>query len=531
MEIIAWKKSLDLSQNHLREQKAIWNKSTTDLIAKIIAFKRGLNGRGDPRVGLPPSNIKEPLPIQVGQYLNHIASDYEALVNGAEKIIQEQEHYSQIRKKTQPKQTQNSNTLAADDGHFLDEQVPLCPECNESMQYNNGYYSCNCGYLEPNSENTIKLASWWGSRWWASNFGGKKEDREIIKNMLRSAVSMRHKILDIENYLSSSDPNSIPKALAITSVFGIGPYKSILQFFDILKDLHGRELKEEPKKEPVKEELVTKEESKEESKDSKTINPIQLINNLVEIQKDLPNLQSVANYYIARDEVSSTQKTILKSLKGAACKGSDISIYVNKLKQGLLLAENEVNDTEKIILAYRKLLGIIAQLIGFDSLNFAEYAKKIQELPLEVKAEHVPIDHNPIGRFLNKKWLKHKPDLFRSDIDLDMRKQLTIEHLDKVSQSLEEFMDVLVAHGSIDEIFKSLKNLSILLAEVIEDVITLAEYHTTMFRDENRTKRKGVILEPIIEREINKLRKANVGIQDMSSKILIHKPDFVLVST
>jgi hypothetical protein len=52
-----------------------------------------------------------------------------------------------------------------------------------------------------------------------------------------------------------------------------------------------------------------------------------------------------------------------------------------------------------------------------------------------------------------------------------------------------------------------------------------------MFRDENRTKRKGVILEPIIEREINKLRKANIGIREMSSKILIHRPDFIVVPT
>lgn len=501
--IIARKRSADPAQEHLREQKAIWNKSTTDLIAKIIAFKRGLNGRGDPRVGLPPSNIKEPLPPQIGSYLDGIATGYEALVNGAEKIIQEQEHYSQVRRKTQPNQASmpaNSNAFplaAVDDGNFV----------------------------ESNSPEAVKLASWWGSRWWASRFGGKKEERPIIENMLRSAVSMQHKMLDVENYLSSSDPNSIPRALAITSSFGIGPYKNILQFFSNLRKLHGRDLADPaPQKEEVSKPTISPKEKLEVI--SQGLDPIQTLNYLVEIQKDLPNLQSVVNHYIMQEE-NPSQKTILKSLKGAVSKGSDISVYINKLKQGLSLAENEIEDAEKIILAYRKLLSVIAQLIGFDSFNFANYAKRIQELPLEAKAGY----HNPVSRFFNKKWLKYKPDLLRSDIDLDMRKQMTIEHLDIVIQALEEFMDVLVAHAGIDEIFKSLKKLSMLLAEVVEDIITLAEYHTTMFRDENRTKRKGVILEPIIEREINKLRKANIGIREMSSKILIHRPDFVVVPT
>lgn len=547
MVIIARKRSADPAQEHLREQKAIWNKSTTDLIAKIIAFKRGLNGRGDPRVGLPPSNIKEPLPAQVGAYLDGIATDYEALINGAERIMQEQEHYSQVRRKTQPKmaptgvpqsQPANSNAFplaavddgAADDG--LEDEVPFCPECGQDMTYNDGYdaYGCTCGYIGPNSPGAVKTASWWGSRWWASNFAGKPEERPMIKNMLRSAVSMRHKMLDIENFLSSSDPNSIPRALAITSSFGIGPYKNILQFFDSFRKLHGRDLADPapPKKDEPSKPLSTGTPGATPGSGS---DPIQTMNYLVEIQKDLPNLQSVVNHYTTRDDVATPQKNSLKSLKGATSRGSDISIYINKLRQGLSLAPDEAKDAEKIILSYRKLLALVSQLMGFDSLNFADYAKKIQDTPIEATAGHIPIDHNPLSRFFKKKWLKHKPDLLRSDVDLDMRKQMTIDHLDAVIDSLEMFMDVLVAHSGIDEIFKSLKELSGLLAEVVEDIITLAEYHTSMYRDENRLKRKGVILEPIIEREINKLRKANIGIREMSSKILIHKPDYVIVPT
>lgn len=482
--INARKRSTDPAQEHLREQKALWNKSTTDLIAKLIAFKRGLNGRGDPRVGLPPSNIKDPLPVQIGQYLNDIASHYTALIDGAEKIIQEQEHYSQIRNK---------------------------PQTTPGFAVNDGML------------NNVKTASWWGSRWWASHFGIKGAERPLIRSMLRSAVSFHDKLLDVENYLSSSDPNAIPRALYVTSSFGIGPYKNIMESFKQLREIHGRDLADPEKHKPEDKKISTDQPSIPVKDDSR-LNLIQILNYLVEIQKDLPNLQSVVNYYLDQENISGPEKLIIKKLKDAVNKGSDISIYIDKLRQGLSPSENELDDAEKIIMGYRKLLGIISKFMNFDALNFEAYAKKIQELP-EV------IAHNPLSRFLKRKWLEYKPDIIRSDVDLDMRKQTCIEHIADTIRAIEEFMDVLVKNQGIDEIFKSLKVFSKKLSIVVEDIITLAEYHTSMFRNENRNKRRGVVLHPIIEREINKLRKANVGIKEMSDKILIHRPDFVTIPT
>lgn len=488
--INARKRSADPAQEHLREQKALWNASTKDLIAKLIAFKRGLNGRGDPQAGLPPSNIKEPFPPQIGQYLSDIATHYTSLVDGAEKIIQEQEHYSNVRRKPQQVMTGVAST-----SEILDEEL-------------------------------YKTASWWGSRWWASNFGIKGAERPLIKSMLRSAVSFHDKLLDVENYLSSSDPNAIPRALYITSSFGIGPYKNIMESFKQMREIHGRDLAdpEKPKKPSPEDQKSEQIEEKNISTDQK-LDRIQILNYLVEIQKDLPNLQSVANHYLDQESISGPEKAIVKKLKNAVNKGSDISIYIDKLRQGLPLAEDEEADAEKIIMGYRKLLEIISRFMGFDSLSFENYAKKIQSLPIEAVA------HNSLSRFIKRKWLEHKPDVIRSDVDLDMRKQITIEHIADTIIAIEEFMNVLEKNLGIDEIFKSLKNFSKKLGVVVEDIITLAEYHSSMFRDENRNKRKGVILHPIIEREINKLRKANIGIKEMSDKILIHRPDFVTIAT
>jgi hypothetical protein len=517
--IIARKHSEDPDQEHLREQKAIWNRSVTELISKIITFKRGLNGRADPRGGMPESNIKDPLPPPVGQYLNDIANNYTALVDGAEKIIQEQEHYSHIRRKEH-----SEIPMSADDGFITSS----CPKCNNDMNYDDGRdaYVCHCGYIGENGPINYKSASNPLSRFWAANFGIKGEDRVIIKSMLRSAVSFRNKLLELENYLSSSDPNSIPRSLYIASSFGIGPYKNILQSFDKLKSLHGRELvnKQNLEKEKAKlDEKVKENANNSLPVDTKTTNSIQMMNNLVEIYKDIHNLQSVINYLDNQDNVTSEQKTILKSLKGAANKGSEISIYLNKLKEGLQLSENEINDAEKIILAYRKLLVMVAGILGVDALNFSSFAKNIQNQPIEAKA------HNPISRFLKRKWLESKPDFIRDDVDIDMRKQITIDHISEVINSLENFMNVLEINATIDSIFKSLQEFSNLLSIVIEDIITLAEYHSSMFRNENRNKRTGVILHPIIEREINKLRNANIGIKEMSSQILIHRPSIGII--
>lgn len=94
------KKSTDPLQEILRSRKDNFNANTSDLIAKLIAFKRGLNGRGDKNFGLPVSNIKEPLPTQVSSFLEQITSDFQSIVGQAREIISEQNSYSQKRKKS-----------------------------------------------------------------------------------------------------------------------------------------------------------------------------------------------------------------------------------------------------------------------------------------------------------------------------------------------------------------------------------------------------------------------------------------------
>lgn len=103
MEITARKKSNDPIQEALRAHKDKWNLAAKEFIARVIAFKRALNGRGDAHYSLPPSNIKDAFPDQIASFLSTLSSNYEQLASEALRIEQEQSAYSQSRTKSQPK--------------------------------------------------------------------------------------------------------------------------------------------------------------------------------------------------------------------------------------------------------------------------------------------------------------------------------------------------------------------------------------------------------------------------------------------
>lgn len=103
MDVTARKKSQDPVQEALRTHKDKWNLAAKEFISRVIAFKRAMNGRGDAKYGLPPGNIKEPLPEQITAFLSTLSANYEQLASEALQIEQQQTAYSQTRRKPKPK--------------------------------------------------------------------------------------------------------------------------------------------------------------------------------------------------------------------------------------------------------------------------------------------------------------------------------------------------------------------------------------------------------------------------------------------
>ena len=97
-------KQKDQIQQKLRDHKKQWNATYKNLSQKLKAFKNCLNGKGDTKFSLPPSDIKEPFPNQIGSTLDALVGDYQNLFNDAKSIIDEQSQYSRSRRKKQPKQ-------------------------------------------------------------------------------------------------------------------------------------------------------------------------------------------------------------------------------------------------------------------------------------------------------------------------------------------------------------------------------------------------------------------------------------------
>jgi hypothetical protein len=101
-------RSSDPQQQALRDRKKSFNAASKEFIKRLIAFKKGINGRGDNSFGIPVSRIQDPLPREVLDMLGELSSNFEQLVNEANQITQEQTYYSEHRKQPQPKTVEPS---------------------------------------------------------------------------------------------------------------------------------------------------------------------------------------------------------------------------------------------------------------------------------------------------------------------------------------------------------------------------------------------------------------------------------------
>lgn len=130
MDKSARSKSNDPQQEKLRSAKDAWNSSVKEFISRMIAFKRALNGRGDAHYSLPPSNIKDEFPSQIGSFLNTLSSTYEQLANEANRIEREQSEYSKNRKKP-IKQASSNVPMVLIGNHKLETMLAITAEEQE----------------------------------------------------------------------------------------------------------------------------------------------------------------------------------------------------------------------------------------------------------------------------------------------------------------------------------------------------------------------------------------------------------------
>ncbi len=205
----AKKKSADPVQQALRDHKAEWKESQKDFIAQVQGLKNGLNGRGDSRFGIPPSNIKDPLPGEVGALLGALSSQFQALVGGASSIISEQNSYSSNRRKKQEKKLQQKKP--ASPAQQADQPPTQAVEPAKDTAVDSFL-----GNVAMSEEDFItKYGSNRLSRGLQYMLALKSRDEETKKRtgLLSATADIYKEFLDLENMILSAKMESIPESI------------------------------------------------------------------------------------------------------------------------------------------------------------------------------------------------------------------------------------------------------------------------------------------------------------------------------
>lgn len=441
----ARKASSDPAQESLRQHKDAWNHEVSNFISALIAFKRGLNGRGDPKLGIPPGSIKDPLPSSVGSQLNNLASIYDKIINEASQIIQEQEHYSQNRKK--PKKE-----MMADDGLFAE-------------------------------------ASWWGSRLWAElPFGSlrkeKKENRALRLSLIKFAVSINKELKELESDLVSTKPDSIPDSVTTLaqlytdySVLFIGPLENYLKNRGVVnqEEVTPKEDVEEPSPSSESELELDSITSPIEAEKPKNIDKNYLEKFLI-VKNDLQAIGPVLSYLEKKIDVDDNLKKTLKSkFRKLESKVAELAVYGNTPEQkssDMELAAQEIWNL------YQELMSSVSSILG-TSDSFKSYLSKLFNI------DKVAGDSS-LTKWVNTLKLKINPT------NEDLIKLKAVNEIKKCSKNINNLLDVLENYeSSMSELVNKVNDLNKSLSELSKYVWTLGERYMSSFRKMKKDKTFG----------------------------------------
>lgn len=325
----ARKRAKDPVQERLRERKDLWNKACSNVISKLKSFKRSMNGYAVTEEGLPASKITQPVPQEVGAFLDQIASEYMSLIRGAEQIIHEQDEYSRSR--------QVSN---ADDG--------LTVEASSGI-----------------------------SRLWAKTFGlYGRQDRDIILKMLNSCISAKEQLLELEDNLISSDPLGIPKAVNKSIEIGNSTIQNIITRFNILAQKNNIEI--------VFEKNQNNLEKSEGEGQADSLNFI---------KENLKKIKKIASEVVLLTEViawlspkmDSSETSAAEDLLSRIDNLPDVIIRINNIKNNEAAKElyDKANDSLK---AYDELFNLLKDKIEPEARSFEDIYNKFKEREKEVQA-------------------------------------------------------------------------------------------------------------------------------------------------
>lgn len=483
--VTARKKSEDPVQEALRQNKDTWNHDASLLIAQLIAFKKGLNGRGEPKVGIPPGSIKDPMPNEVGSYLDQLSERYSKLISDAHKIIEEQATYSETRKKSVKEQTASYD-----------------PEI-------------------------LKLASWWGSRaltyinnsdinnwrWFSTDEGNNAR-----MLMLKVSTDLIKQLKLIDNFVVSKDINAIPNAIYDFDKF-ISSFNKLLlpniKKLVKLEDNANKNIKVSPKR--IEEEVS--------SISPETIYDIAPDDNVTEKPEE-PILE-----LSGKKSEELNPKTILSDIvitgrliqlmKILKVNDKDIELFDNGIKQlrksldDIVISGN--GSLEDINNSYSDLKALSSKLFKIQDKSFSDQLKDVDKLIVSkagmISPEFEKVAKNFLNRWLKRQKLKVLPDSDdRIRLDASHKILSLIDLVDAFQNSLEE------KEPTLNVIKDRFLAIGAEIGELSDDLFYLGKTHNDEYEQNRLTGKPNTHL---IKQEIlSRLRNLKLNMADQLSKLI-----------
>lgn len=467
----ARKRSNDPQQEKLRQAKDAWNQDVKTLIAGLIAFKRGINGRGDPRASLPPSSIKDPLPPQIGQYLNSIANQYGKVIDDAKSIIDAQTYYSEHRRK--PQENQN-------------------PAITASVE-----------------TSLIVQASWWGSRTWAyfsllRNLDRK--NRRLRLNMIKSALEVKRELKRFDHVLAERDPNSAARSLTILATVCSEFSAVFLRMFNKLSELSQEAEKAKAKNETDKKsitETTTKSEQKEvkapavdiptsdettSTSEEQTVSA-DLWDHFKRIYSQLVKMEVVLRYIFTLENADKSNFVTMRQSFDKFVRDVNVLYDLSRRSDHDKSVVELTQLTKDIANQYQYLLSAATAILGPAS-SFDQLAGKIPaptvSAYIEILQQHETIKklaNNTVSNWLNKMWLSVNPD------NIDRMKLEMVDSAGTLRSAIDKMMDKLEDRDQdINSISKNLQEVSKLFVDLLDQGIRLAKNYMIAGRRQEKGK-------------------------------------------
>ncbi len=495
----ARKTSPDPVQEALRGHKDTWNHEASLLIAQLIAFKRGLNGRGEPKVGLPPGSIKDPIPSEVGSYLDQLADRYNKLISDAHSIIEEQAHYSEGRNKGS-KENGGQPVVAS-----IDDEI-------------------------------MKIASWWGSR--AKTYGknsyvnpwywfAAKEEVKIRMKLLKNLTNFTKQLTNIDSYIVSKDNKAIPNAIyefdKMVSFFG----QLVISNVEKLVKIDKTVLPESDEKTPELLKEINNEQKETGPKDNATIQP--KIEEKIQ-SEELP----INDFELSGEESAYAQGLGGKEMVSDLIFTGPISVIMQKLKYNEKFINSFKNDSAElrkkldkynlsgkgdlaeIQLSYGNLLKSSNSVLKLNAKNFSTQLKEIENL-VNIKSAGISPEFQKLASSFMTRWLKRQKLKMMSNPE-DKIRLIASDKIKIILKAIDHFQNTLENdEKSIDYILEELNSVASKISNLANTLFHLGKNHNDEYE---QARLNGKTTTHLIKAEtLNKLSKLKDYFAEALSKI------------